>query len=172
MDYACHENPRTANNFKLTLPRIPPPPPTELKPNPQPPMLIPLKRITRYALTAPHPAPHRYKPQDHQRRQRHTVTAQPHRPPPLRPAEHPPATPVTTQPYNRIPMTQQNAPRNHPGPMGNTRTNDAQPRPPRQRAKQGGKPYQQLAGQVGRQQQARALPPALEALTWAGHGPG
>ncbi len=165
---SCHDEHLSA----LTRPHLAPPAPTEFQPHPQTPMLISAHCIPRYALALPHPSLRPYKAQHHQPRQRHAVPAQAHRLPATGTAEHLPAAHITAQADNGMLMRQQNTSGNGPASVGNTGDDNSKGRPPGQRARPYGEPSQYLATQVGRQQQARALPAALEALTWAGHGPG
>ncbi len=164
--------PRYVEHFSaLPHSHLSPAPPTELQPHPHAPMLISPQRIPRYALALPPPSPRPLEAHHHQPRQRHAIPTQPHRLPPAGTAEHLPAARITPQADNGMLMGQQDTTRNGPASVGKTGSDNKKSQPPRQRARPHGKPRHCLAGQVGRQQQARALPTALEALTWAGHGP-
>ena len=165
---SCHDEHLSA----LTRPNPRPPTPAEFQPHPQAPELISPQRITRHTLALPQPAPRPHKAQHHQRRQRHAVPAQAHRLPAAGTAEHLPAAHITAQADNGMLMRQQNTSGNGPASVGNTGGDNCKGRPPGQRARPYGEPRQYLATQVDRQQQARASPAALEALTWAGHDPG
>jgi len=83
-------------------------------------MLIRPQRIPRYTLALPKPTPCALKPQHHQPRQRHTISAQLHRLPATTTAEHLPAARITAQADNGMLMGQKNTSRNSPGSVGKT----------------------------------------------------
>lgn len=147
------------------------PTPTEFQPDPQAPMRICPQGAPRHALALAKPVPCPDEPQHHQPRQRHTVPTQAHRLPAQRPAEYAPAQRISAQTGNGTGISQQDTTGDDPAGVSNTTGKHTKAKPPGQHAQPQDLQGQHLANQIGRQQQARALPTALETLTWAGHDP-